>query len=200
MKSENSCAVTLDAAGAGLTAQGRVTRVNAAAGEGLTGRLVFARLDPAPGFRPGDFVTVLVQEPQVDNVVRLPATAFDAAGFVLVLQGEDRLERLPATLVRRQGDDVLVRGAGLEGREVVRQLSPLLGAGIAVRPMRQGATAAEAAPAVLELTDERRARLVAFVQEDPNMPEGARERVLAQLAAREVPAGVVTRLESRMGG
>ena len=46
---------------------------------------------------------------------------------MLVLQGEDRLDVLPVTLVRRQGDAVLLRGAGLAGREVVVGRTQLLG-------------------------------------------------------------------------
>ncbi|MEO9651018.1 MAG: HlyD family efflux transporter periplasmic adaptor subunit [Roseobacter sp.] len=194
--------VRLDAAGADLSAQGRLSRVNAAAGEGQSGRLVFAQLDAGPGFRPGDFVTVRVQEPAVANVVRLPASAFDGDGYVLVLSGADRLEALPVELVRRQGNDVLVRGLGLEGREVVRQLSPLLGAGIAVRPVREGATQAQNAPGpgLVELSKERRDKLVAFVTKDAEMPEEARARVLSQLAEPQVSARVVARIENRMGG
>ena len=101
-------------------------------------------LDTARGFRPGDFVTVRVEEPAVRNVVRLPASAYDSDGHVLVLaEDDDRLEEISVDLVRRQGDDVLVRASGLAGREVVRELSPLLGPGIAVRPvLRDGARAA----------------------------------------------------------
>lgn len=193
--------VSLEATGSDLTAQGVLSRVNAGAGEGQTGRLVFARLDQPIGFRPGDFVTVRVQEPAVRDVVRLPASSYDAAGHVLVLVGEDRLERLSVELVRRQGDDVLVRGRGLAQREVVRELSPLLGEGIAVRPVRiDGSQAALPQPSVLDLTDERRAKLVDFVRQDTQMPEAAKARVLAQLAEEQVPAQVVDRIERRMGG
>ena len=63
--------VMLDAAGAALSATGQLSRVSGAAGDGQTGRLVYARLDAAPGFKPGDFVTVSVTEPPVENVVRV---------------------------------------------------------------------------------------------------------------------------------
>jgi len=53
---------------------------------------------------------------------------------------------------------------------------------------------------MLELSDERRARLVAFIEANDRMPQEAKARVLAQLAAPEVPARVVERLEQRMGG
>ena len=193
--------VELDASGVDLTASGFVSRVNVATGALQTGRLIFARLGDPRGFRPGDFVAVRVEEPPLTGVVRLPATAYDTAGHVLVLSQEDRLEKLAVELVRRQGDDVLVRGAGLAGREVVREISPLLGEGIAVRPIRTNASeASNAMPLMLRLTDERRARLIAFVQEDEHLPDGEKTRILSQLSEPDVPRQIVTRLESRMGG
>lgn len=189
--------VTLDAAGVDLEASGRVTRTSAAAGEGQTGRLVFAALGRAPGFKPGDFVTVRVQEPALTGVIRLPASAVDAGGAVLVLDDENRLEAAQVTVLRRQGDDVIVRG-DIAGREVVEARSPLLGAGIAVKPLRKGA--APEAPEMVELTEERRARLVALVEGNTRMPKEAKARVLARLAERQVPARMVERIESRMGG
>ncbi|MBW4710552.1 efflux RND transporter periplasmic adaptor subunit [Roseobacter sp. YSTF-M11] len=191
---------TLDVTGVDLAATGTLSRVSAAAGEGQTGRLVFARLTDAPGFRPGDFVTVQVREPPLENVVQLPASSLDAQGEVLLLTGDDRLEALDVTLLRRQGDDVLVRGDGLAGREVVTTRTPLLGPGIAVRPLRTEPQSRATIPDMLELSEERRARLVAFVQNNDRMPEDAKEKVLAQLAEREVPAKMVARIESRMGG
>ncbi|ABG32914.1 efflux transporter periplasmic adaptor subunit [Roseobacter denitrificans] len=193
-------AVRLDANGSDLTATGRINRVSGDTGEAQTGRLVFARLGAAPGFRPGDFVTVLVQEPMLEDVIRLPASAVGSGGEVLVLGQNDRLDAVDVQLVRRQGDDVLVRAEGLAGREVVRERSPLLGAGIAVRPLRSDAEEARAMPALLDLSADRRARLVAFVQNDTQMPEADKAQVLAQLSQQEVPAHMVARLESRMGG
>ena len=191
---------TLDVSGAALTAQGRISRDSPATGEGQTGRMIYARLDSAPGFKPGDFVTVEVQEPPLQRVARLPASALDASGTVLVLGADDRLEALPVELVRRQGDHVLLRGAGLEGREVVIGRTPLLGAGIKVRPLREEAQAAPPKAAMLELSDERRARLMAFVEGNARMPAEMKTRVLAQLGEAQVPAQLVERIESRMGG
>ncbi|MBY6067510.1 efflux RND transporter periplasmic adaptor subunit [Leisingera aquaemixtae] len=191
--------VSLDAAGAGLSATGRISRASGAAGDGQTGRLVYASLDAAPGFKPGDFVTVHVTEPEVRAVARVPASALGADGSVLLLGPEDRLEALPVELVRRQGDDVLIRGSGLEGREVVTGRTPLLGAGIKVRPVRQGAEV-QALPELIELTDERRARLVALVEGNSRMPSEMKAKMLQQLAEAKVPAQLVSRIESRMGG
>ncbi|MEH6741287.1 MAG: HlyD family efflux transporter periplasmic adaptor subunit [Sulfitobacter sp.] len=190
--------VTLDVAGVDLAAQGRITRTSAAAGEGVTGRLVFAALEAPAGFKPGDFVTVLVQEPPLENVILLPASAVDASGAVLLLGDENRLEAASVEVLRRQGDHVLVRG-DIVGREVIETRSPLLGEGIAVKPLRKGVEAPKG-PEMLELSEDRRAKLVAFVEGNQRMPQDAKARVLAQLAQAQVPARVVQRIESRMGG
>ena len=201
--------VTLDVDGVNLSASGRIDRESATVGEGLTGRLIFAGLDRAPGFRAGDFVTVTILEPPMENVARLPASALGADGTVLVLGEEDRLALAPVELMRRQGDDVLVRAPDIAGRQVVAARTPILGAGIRVRPIQPGETARPDAPAVaaapaepelLELDAERRARLVAFVEGNSRMPDEAKSRILAQLEQERVPADVVARLESRMGG
>ncbi len=191
--------VSLDVTGTDLTAQGRISRDSGSAGEGQTGRLIYARLDAAPGFKPGDFVTVTVQEQPLDNVVRLPSSVLDAVGTVLVLGADDRLEALPVQLIRRQGDEVLLRGEGLVGREVVVGRTPLLGAGVRVRPLRVEANAG-AEPDMVELSDEQRAQLVAQVEASERMSKDAKDRVLGQLSEVKVPASLVRSIESRAGG
>lgn len=192
--------VSLDTYGADLSAPGVLTRESGAVAEGQTGRLLFARLDSALGLRPGDFVTVHLQEPELRNVVVLPATALDANQTVLVLGDDDRLEQIEVTLLRRQGDEVIVQADALTGREVVAERSPVLGAGIKVRPLRPSAGVAPEAPEMLTLDPERRARLIAFVENNAFMPSDVKQRVLALLAQDQVPARTVERLESRMGG
>lgn len=191
----------LDVTGADLRATGVISRDAAAAGDGQSGRLIFARLSEAPGFKPGDFVTVLVDEPPLSGVVRLPASSLDAAHSVLILGEDERLESLNVELVRRQGDEVLLRGVGLAGREVIVGRTPLLGAGIRVRPLRDGPQPqSQPEAAMLELTDARRAKLVAFVEGNKKMPEAMKARVLEKLTEAKVPMKLVQRIESRMGG
>ncbi len=189
----------LEVSDAELIASGQLSRVGAAVGAGQTGRLLYATLTAAPGFRPGDFVTIRVAEPVLPAAIALPATAYNADGTVLALRADDRLESLPVQLLRRQGDSVILAAQGLQGREVVRELSPLLGAGIKVNPIRPEAKAS-AEPEQIALTPERRAALIAFVQGNDRMPADAKTRILAQLAQDTVPAQVIKRLESRMGG
>ena len=193
--------IVLDVFGSDLTTSGTITRESAAVGDGLTGRLLFAQLETARGFRSGDFVTVRVEEPPLQLAMRLPATAISAAGAVLVVGPDDRLQEMPVQLLRRQGDDVLVRSRELGGRQVVAERSPLIGAGIKVRPIRPEAETEEpAAPAMVELSDERRARLVAFVEGNARMPDAIRDRILAQLKEPMVPIQTVEHIESRIGG
>ncbi len=191
--------VSLEVTGTDLMAQGRISRDSGSAGEGQTGRLIYARLDDASGFKPGDFVTVTVEEQPLNNVVRLPSSVLDAVGTVLVLGEGDRLEALPVQLIRRQGDEVLLRGEGLEGREVVVGRTPLLGAGVRVRPLRVEANAGATAEMV-ELTEEKRAQLMAQVEASDRMPKDVKDRVLGQLREATVPASLVRRLENRAGG
>ena len=104
-------------------------------------------------------------------------------------------------VLRRQGDEVLVRSRDLLGKEVVAERTPLLGTGIKVRPLRAGDnTSAPEEPEMVELSEERRAKLVAFIEGNKRMPAEAKKRVLGQLSKPKVPAQMVARIESRMGG
>ena len=75
-----------------------------------------------------------------------------------------------------------------------------MGPGVAVRPVQQKAGVAAALPDMRELSEGRRARRMACVKGNDRMPQETKDRVLAQLAEREVPAQMVARIESRMGG
>jgi multidrug efflux pump subunit AcrA (membrane-fusion protein) len=187
----------LDVSGLDVAAVGRIVREAPAVGEGRTGRLIFAALGEAAGIRPGDFVRVEVDEPPLPRAVRLPAAALGPDGTVLVVDAEDRLEAVAVTLLRRQGDAVLV-SPEVDGRDVVAERTPALGAGIRVRPLRPEAEAD--LDAMLSLDPERRARLIAYLEGQDRMPEAVRARLIAELSADEVPAATVARIETRMMG
>jgi hypothetical protein len=115
---------------------------------------------------------------------------------VLVLAEGDRLEAATVEVLRRQGDEVLVRAAGLAGREVVAARTPLLGAGIRIRPQRDARAAVPTEPDMVELDPARRAALVARIEANTMMPDAVRTRILAQLEQERVPAQLLERLES----
>ena len=194
--------IVLDVLGVDMVSEGVLVRDSAAVAEGQTGRLVFARLHSPRGLKPGDFVSVEIEEPKLNWVIVLPAMAINAANEVLVVGEEDRLEAVSVNPLRRQGNDVLVRSRGLAGREVVAERSPLLGAGIKVRPLRptgEGEVALEE-PEMVQLDPERRAKLLAFVEANGRIPAEAKARILSQLQRDEVPVRMVNRIEGRMGG
>jgi membrane fusion protein (multidrug efflux system) len=197
-----------------LTAQGRITRESAAVGTGQTGRQLFASLETSLGLRPGDFVTVRILEPVISGVALIPSAAVDAGNTVLALTADNRLEVLSAPILRRQGDDVLVDAAAISGRQIVSERSPLLGAGIRVKvigaddqagtgdgaPTGAAAHSSGGEAAMVALTDERRSKLLAFVENNTRMPKEVRARMAEQLKAKDVPADLVAQLEGRMGG
>lgn len=122
-----------------LTAAGTISRESAVVGSGQTGRLLYADLNETAVMKPGDFVTVRIQEPLLEDIVRLPSTALGPDGAVLVVDSDDRLRSLPVTLLRRQDNQIFVDAADdLLGYEVVVQRSALIGPGIKVRPVSQG--------------------------------------------------------------
>ena len=150
--------------------------------------------------RPGDFVTVEVSEPVLEEVVLIPALALNAQNEVLVLGEDDRLESAKVELLRRQGNDVIIRASLLEGREVVVERNPALGAGIRIRPVRAGeGIAPEPKAEMVTLNPQRVAALRAFVEGNKRMPNAARDRILSQLDNGELPADTLARLEKRMG-
>ncbi len=197
--------VRLDILGAAMVSGAVIERIGAEVGEGQTGRQVFARLTDGAeaGFHPGDFVSVDLPEPAIENAVVLPATAVDSAGRLLVLGEGERLEERQAEVLRRQGDTVIVAAPGIAGLEVVAARTPLLGAGIRIKPLRRGgeqAAGAPETPEMIALSPERRAKLMQFVEGSANIPDAAKERIIGRLKQERVPAAMVDRIESRMGG
>ncbi|TVP72573.1 MAG: HlyD family efflux transporter periplasmic adaptor subunit [Rhodobacteraceae bacterium] len=199
---ESEATVALEVAGFEITSPGRLVRASATVEQGQSGRRIYVDLDAPRGFRPGDFVTVRLPEPALDTVALVPAAAVTAAGTVLALNDDNRLDALPVSVLRRQGGDVIIEvSAALTGREIVREITPNLGAGILVRPQRQTATGEPVteAPEMVILDADRRAKLIAQVEANARMPAEARARMLAQLSQEAVPATIVERLENGGG-
>lgn len=189
---------TLALDGFPVTVTGRLDRTGASVGAGQTGRLLYAGLGGAgaAALRPGDFLTVTIDERPLENVNILPATAVNTAGEILVLGADDRLEEATVEILRRQGDMIFVSGAPPD-REIVLERLPQLGAGVRIRPVRAGAGIA--APEMVALAPEVRAQLIAAVEANTRMPEVARNRALEALAKDDVPKDLVDRLAERLG-
>ncbi|OCX66896.1 hypothetical protein BFP70_03450 [Thioclava sp. SK-1] len=192
--------VQLDTADGRVHSPARLERVGAAVEEGATGRLLFATMQDPAGFRPGDFVTVILTEPMLPQVARIPARAVNAQDQVLVLAEDTRLREAKVEVLRREGDQVIIRADLPSGTEIVAQRTPLLGEGIKLRAMRPGQVEAREPEPELELDPARRARLLAFVDQNTRMPEDAKQKLRQELTQTQVSRATVERLESRMGG
>jgi len=189
---------TLDLDGLTITVSGQVDRANAEVGEGLTGRLIFARLEnvAAGVLRPGDFLSVEITEPVLDGVAVIPATAANSREFILLVDADERLEEAAVRILRRQADSLIVDTVPF-GRRYVTQRTPQLGVGVKIRPV--GDSAGIEAPEMVALSDEKRDTLMASVQANKRMPADVRNRLLEQLKKPQIRADTLARLESRMG-
>jgi multidrug efflux pump subunit AcrA (membrane-fusion protein) len=183
----------------------RIERAGAEVGEGQVGRLVYARLtEPDTNVvRPGDFVTVRIPERPLADVARIPATAATADGRILLIGEGNRLEEVQATLLRQQGDDLIVADVPF-GRQYVLARALQLGPGIQVQPVEPrpegeaGAAAEPAEPETIALDDARRAALVAFIEGNENMKPESKAQVLEALRQPEVPRDIVEKFEAKM--
>lgn len=194
--------VQLDVLGGNLSATATISREGASVGDRQIGRLIFAKMESAPAFRPGDFVTLTVAEPMLERVALLPSLAVGADNTVLVIGDDNRLTSAEVEVLRRQGDAVIVRAPALNGASIVAERSPILGVGIKVNPLRRAddSKVITKTDSMVVLTPERRAKLIAFVEANTRMADGDKARILTQLEADEVPAETIERLEARMGG
>ncbi len=200
--------VTLDLGDLPVTVRGTVERAAAVVRQGQSGRLIYARLDLGPStiLRPGDFVTVTIEEPPLPGVAVIPASAATEDGRILLVDADSRIEERKVTIVRRQGDSLVVAGVPF-GAQYVTERLPQLGPGVKVGTVDRSAhvaVRAESGRGVDEeriaISDERRKALTAFLKQNDHMPEERKARLLDLLNQPTVPRRVIERLEARMAG
>lgn len=196
-----------------IITSGHLERVAAVVADGEVGRTLFASLEVPEGslLRPGDFVTVQVQEPALQQVSRIPSSATDEDGHMLIIGEDNRLEDLQVSVLRRTGDDVIVSGAPF-GKDYVLKRLPHLGKGLKVEPRNidgvSNETPSSEAPAqpekvssaqddLVALEPERREALIATVMQSSRMPEARKDQILETLKQAKVPLELIQRLESR---
>ncbi|MEM7240755.1 MAG: HlyD family efflux transporter periplasmic adaptor subunit [Pseudomonadota bacterium] len=192
--------LTLTVPGSDAPVSAKITRASAAVAEGQTGREIFARLDSAgaAALRTGDFVTVTLEAPTLPFASIIPASAANAAGEVLVLGEDNRLSAVTVEILRKQGDDIIIRPRGIAGEKIVKRRIPQIGAGIKVAPRDDVAPVLEQEEMV-ELTDEEKERFTAGISNAP-IPEDRKKRILDRIASGKMPKSNYERMKSRMGG
>lgn len=190
---------------------GHIDRVAATVTDGEAGRTMFAVLDIEPGtvLRPGDFVTVEVQEPELSNVALLPAAAITEDGRLLIVGDGDRLREIQTTVLRRQGNEVVLTDVPFEA-SYVRERLPQLGPGLKVTPRLEGtgtpgrpsgahppsASANNGSGDLVALEPARREALLRQLN-NSNMPEQRKAQIQGLLNKPMVPKDLVDRLEQR---
>jgi multidrug resistance efflux pump len=178
---------------------GKIARVSAAVGEGQTGRELYAslELEPSASLRPGDFVGVRIEEPELTDVAVIPAASVTTAGEVLLVGDDNRLEAASVQVLRKQGDSVLVKADGIVGRQLVQKRAPQLGVGIRVDPKSAGGLVIED-DALVPLSEEKQKQIIAALEQNRRIPPSVRERMLARVRTGEVPAQMAERLEAML--
>lgn len=188
------------------TLPAKLDRAGAEREEGQIGRLVYARLvEPDPNFvQQGDFVTIRIPERPLEGVARIPTTATTTDGRLLLIGEDNRLVEHQATLLRHQGDEIIVGDVPF-GKMFVAVRALQLGPGIQVMPVepepegtQAAATQAPPAPDTIALDDERRAAIIAFIEASEQMKPEKREQWLAELAQPEVPRATVEKFEAKI--
>lgn len=195
--------VTLDPGTDGAHSTASDLRVSPVVADGQTGREMFARLDRAAGFRPGDIVTVTIAEPMLADVAELPAAAVAPDGGVLVIGADLRLVAARVDVIRRQGNAVLVRAPDLAGARIVAARTPAVGAGLRVSVIGDDTprpVAASSDALTIPLGAARRAALTRLLDADPALDPADRARMRAALQADRVSAALVRRIEAGRGG
>jgi RND family efflux transporter MFP subunit len=191
--------VLVDFNGLAEPVHGKIARVSAAVGEGQTGREIYASLDlePSASLRPGDFVAVRIEEPELTDVAVIPAAAVTTSGEVLLVGADNRLEAAKVQVLRKQGDSVLVRADGIVGRQLVLKRAPQLGTGIRVDPKGAGGQVIED-EVLVPLSEEKQKQFIAALEQNRGIPPSVRERMLARVRTGEVPAQMAERLDAML--
>ena len=177
-----------------------IERSSAAVGEGMTGREIFARLvgKNAAAVRVGDFVTVKLKEPELQNVSLIPATASTSKGEILVVGDDQRLRTAEVTILRKQGDNIIIQSDNLSGTTIVKQRTPQLGAGILIEPRFEGVVEVPTAPEVVVLTPEQQEKMLAHIKKG-RMPDGVKKRIMDKITSGTIPKSMYDRITEGMG-
>lgn len=107
------------------------------------GRVVYAqiRTEGETPMRPGDFVSVAIEEPPLDQVAEIPPRAATEDGRVFVIGEDGRLTEEKLRILRRQPNSLIVTDIPF-GARIVAERRPQLGPGIKVQSPEEAAAAA----------------------------------------------------------
>jgi len=104
------------------------------------GRTIYARIEATAQtpMRPGDFVSIAISEPPLDQVAEIPARAATESGDIFLIGEDGRLTEHTANILRRLPETLIVSAVPF-GSKIVAERRPQLGAGIKVQSPEQAA-------------------------------------------------------------
>lgn len=108
------------------------------------GRTVYATISGKEGspLRPGDFVSIRITEPPLQNVAEIPARAATEDGRIFIIGDDNRLSVVTVKVMRRLADSLIIADAPF-GQRIVAELRPQLGPGIKVQNFEEAKIAQE---------------------------------------------------------
>ena len=113
----------------------RIARLEGEIDAASGGIAAFASLDALPDdtrLRAGAFVEVFLEGPEMQDAVRLPASAVFDGERVYRIGADDRLEAVEVRVRAREGESVLVQGPLEDGQRIVLTRFPEIAPGVKV--------------------------------------------------------------------
>ena len=185
---------------------GKIERINPEIINIGSGRKLFASINLGENktLRPGDFVVLEIKEPSLKNITVLPSSAVTIDGKIFILEEDNRLKEIEVTILRRQGNEVIVSGAPTE-KEYVMQRSPQLGNGLKIKPLRKkdreisNSVNLSKNNEFVIISSEKQKKLINIVDKLDRMPKSVKDRLYEEINSGKIKAKTLKRLEKKTG-
>ena len=185
---------------------GKIERINPEIINIGSGRKLFAsiNLGEIKSLRHGDFVVLELMEPSLKNIRVLPSSAVTIDGKIFILEEDNRLKEIEVTILRRQGNEVIVSGAPTD-KEYVMQRSPQLGNGLKIKPLRKkdreisNSVNLSKNNELVTISPEKQKKLINILDKLDRMPKSVKDRLYEEINSGKIKAKTLKRLEKNMG-
>ena len=185
---------------------GKIERINPEIMNIGSGRKLFASINLGENktLRPGDFVVLEIKEPSLKNITVLPSSAVTIDGKIFILEEDNRLKEIEVTILRRQGNEVIVSGAPTE-KEYVMQRSPQLGNGLKIKPLRKkdreisNSVNLSKNNELVTISSEKQKKLINILDKLDRMPKSVKDKLYEEINSGKIKAKTLKRLEKNMG-
>ena len=184
---------------------GKIERINPEIINIGSGRKLFASINLGENktLRPGDFVVLEIKEPSLKNITVLPSSAVTIDGKIFIVEEDNRLKEIEVTILRRQGNEVIVSGAPTD-KEYVMQRSPQLGNGLKIKPLRKkdreisNSVNLSKNNELVTISPEKQKKLINILDKLDRMPKSVKDRLYEEINSGKIKAKTLKRLEKNM--